>query len=96
MVKRRLISFSILNGDINLENSFFTPVTYRGPGTEQHLIFFSGGGIVSKGVCGDVFVHDIIMGKNNRGFNIIFVSNFKLTGINSPLSDYAAFLTTNF
>lgn len=91
MIKRRLINFDTISSGMGLTNSFFTSVVYN-DGRENHLIFFSGGGILSKGVCGDIFVHDMIIGENNGTFSLFATSNFNLAPINSPLKDYAATL----
>jgi hypothetical protein len=84
-----------LGKQINSHNSFFTPVKYTDRNSQDHIIFFSGGGNVAKGTCGDIFLHDIIVTelrteeKNDRSLSEIYLIP---NGPASPLGDYAATL----
>jgi hypothetical protein len=94
MVKRKFLKFDVSNYEFSIKNSFFTPVTYKGSTNQQNLTFLSGRGVVSKGVCVDLFLHDMIMKEKGGEFYIDGDSKRKITGIDSPLSDYAALLLT--
>jgi hypothetical protein len=87
-MKRKFIMFE----NFNLENSFFTPATYKDDINQQHLVFFSGGGIIGKASCGDIFFHDLIIRADKVQPSIEIFSLLTFQDINYPRSDYAATL----
>jgi hypothetical protein len=58
---------SISSKTFSLENSSLSqiysisPISYKDRNNQHHLIYFSGGGNAAKGLCGDFFLHDIII-----------------------------------
>jgi hypothetical protein len=80
------------------ENHDFFPVTYMDSYNQYHLVYFSGGGNIYKGTCGDVFLHDTIVNelvtpgiprlKNSTHYQWSLISNVP----SYPLRSYAAIL----
>jgi hypothetical protein len=91
--RRKIIT--IENKQLKIKNSFFTPVTFKDELQQQHIIYFSGGQIIGKGICGDIFLHDMIISEENGKLNLNVLPPFKLPEINYPLNDYAASLITS-
>jgi hypothetical protein len=98
IMKKYILTSDSLSVNLDIQNSFFTPVTYMDEEEETHLIYFSGGGSVEKAVCGDVFVNDILITDLFREYDDNLnsdklVSKYILAERrNFPLSDYAATL----
>jgi hypothetical protein len=50
-----------LNNVLKTALSYIDPVTYVDSFDKQHITYFSGGAYLSKGTCGDIFLHDIVV-----------------------------------
>jgi hypothetical protein len=90
---RKKIS-TIENSQLEIKNSFFTPVTFRNEFDQRHLIFFSGGQIIGNGICGDIFLHDMIISEDGN-FDLTVFTQYRIPEISYPLNDYGAFLLSN-
>jgi hypothetical protein len=93
--KRNSFVFEDLTDQKKIQNSYFTPVTYKDDGNQQHLFYFSGEGISGKGVCGDIFFHDMIIGSGNGNYTVEVFSMWRVGEVNNPLNNYAATLITD-
>jgi hypothetical protein len=97
-LKTKIVFSKSLKNIENWENSYLSPVSYKDRNNEYHLIYFSGGGIMSKGLCGDIFLHDIVVTElvktNGTTKNLASYSEqYVLSGSPSyPISDSASFL----
>ena len=92
-IRRKVVN--VENKQFQINNSFFTPVAFKDKLQQQHIIYFSGGQIIGKGICGDIFLHDMIISEENGKLNLNVLPPFKLPEINYPLNDYAASLITS-
>jgi hypothetical protein len=74
VIRRKIIK--ILNYKEKIQNSFFTPVTCKDDIGGFNLVFFSGGSILGKGICRDIFVHHMILDKE---FNLETLPSYKIS-----------------
>lgn len=83
-----------------MDNYDFTPVTYNDSNNQLHLIYFSGGGNIIKGTCGDILLHDIIVNDLvtpaiTRKRNTTLYQKYLVSSVpNYSRRDYAAVLFT--
>lgn len=81
------------------QNYGFSPILYVDRDNTNHLLYFSGGGNIVKGICGDSLLRDIIIdelipNKSGKPHQTLY-KEFLLTGERTrPLLDYAAILLT--
>lgn len=92
MLKRKFSILENTNGTFATENSFFSPITYRDEIGQNHIVFFSGGRYFGKGLCGDSFLHDMVIKSDNGKFNLTILPFYSISEVKSPLHDYAAIL----
>jgi hypothetical protein len=98
-IKSTLTSKPALNEHFKFPLAYISPITYIDQNSQQHLAFFSGSGDLSKGTCGDIFVHDIVItsildGTIDENEVVYHDQYLLLNGPSYPLSNYAASLMT--
>jgi hypothetical protein len=92
ILSRKISILETISTALDKENSFFTPLTYKDNAGQDHIIFFSGGRVFWKGLCGDVFVHDMLIKKEREKFILTALPFYPISEIRNPLQDYAATL----